>query len=113
MDELARELQALGYKVDLSRRDLGVLILRGFQILAGREAGKLIDVGFPASDYPNTPPSAVHFTPELPPPAQGHVQPTCPLGPGWTYWSRKIDNWSNDRSAKRIITWLNSVFYYG
>lgn len=112
MDQLAQELQALGVAVDLSRRDIHVLIIRGFHILAGRFAGKVVDVGFPVQDYPNTPPSSVYFTPALDAPAQGCVQPSCPLGAEWTYWSRRVPNWTNDRSGRNIIVWLNSVFYY-
>lgn len=112
MDELIKAFQAQGYEVALSHRTVNILIIRGFRIQAGRDAGKIVDVGFPIGDYPNTPPSAVYFTPALDPPKQGGVQATCPLGPEWTYWSRRVNNWTDDRSAKHLITWLNSVFYY-
>ena len=112
MDELAKELEALGFSVDLSYRGQGVLVLRDFHIDAGRDAGTVVDVGFPASGYPDTPPSAVYIRPILDPPARGAVHASCPLGPAWVYWSRKIDDWPKDRSAKRIIRWLRSVFYY-
>src|ERR1051325_8485081 len=71
MDQLANELAALGYSVDLSRRDINVLIIRAFHISAGRDAGKVVDVGFPVADYPNSPPCCVYFTPQLDAPAQG------------------------------------------
>ena len=112
MDELAQELQKLGYTIDLSYREKGILVIRDFHIRAGRNAGKIVEVGFPAAGYPDTPPTAVHIRPILDPPAHGAVQAQCPLGPDWVYWSRRIDDWPKDRSAKRIITWLNSVFYY-
>lgn len=112
MDELAQQLELLGYTVNLGYRDKGVLVIKNFQIEAGRDAGKIVDVGFPANGYPDTPPSAVHIRPILDPPARGAVQPQCPLGTDWVYWSRTIADWPLDRSAKRIIRWLHSVFFY-
>ena len=112
MDLLAEELKRLGYTVDLSHRAKGILVISDFHIQAGRFAGKTVEVGIPASGYPDIPPTAVHIRPILDAPAQGAVQPQCPLGPDWVYWSRRIDDWPADRSASRIIIWLNSVFYY-
>jgi hypothetical protein len=111
IEALASGLEALGYTVDRTCFPQGTVIIREFRIEVGRDAGKVVDVGLPAPDYPNTPPAAVYIRPILAPPSQGGVHP-CPLGSDWVYWSRTIADWPRDRSVKRIIGFLNTVFLH-
>jgi len=108
MDELIRQLEELGYLADQSARDQGIVIIKGFEIKAGREVGKQVDVGILGKDFPFTPPAGIHVRPALPCPSKGDT--TSPLGDEWRYWSRRLPDWQKDRSARHIISYINKVF---
>ena len=109
MDKLAAELEKLGYRVDLSYRPLGILVIPGFLIEVGRHAGKQVDVGIPAQDYPFTPPACIHVRPALDYSGPNNIINSA-LGPEWRYWSRRLGDWSHDRSARHILAYVNRVF---
>ena len=109
MDVLAKELEKIGYAIDISFRQHGVVVIKEFKILAGRHAGVLASIGIPAADYPFTAPAGIHVRPMLAPIGQNNINPS-PLGPDWQYWSRRLTDWREDRSAHHIISYVNKVF---
>ena len=108
MEALAKEFESLGYTVDRSFAQHGVAVIRGFSVGAGPYAGKTIDVGVAGNDFPFTPPSGIHVRPLIIPNGQRNVS-NSPLGADWQYWSRQLPNWSNERTAKHIISYINKV----
>lgn len=112
MEELANQFKNLGHTVDLSFREHGVVVVKNFEIQVGPHAGIKIDVGIPARDFPFTPPAGLHLRPILVPNGQNNVNPS-PLGHDWQYWSRRLTEWSLDRSARHIISYINKVLING
>jgi len=108
LEQLARELEELGYVADLSFRQQGVVAIKEFKVEAGRFAGQTVAVGIPAADYPMTPPAGIHLCPGLAPVGQNNITQS-PLGPGWHYWSRRLTDWKADRSARHVISYVNKV----
>ena len=108
MDKLAEELRKLGYTVDDFGRQKGVVVVRDFQINVGKHAGMVVDVGIPGTDFPFTPPAGIHLRPQLAPNGQNNINPS-PLGSDWQYWSRRLTDWQQDRSAHHIISYVNRV----
>lgn len=109
MDALAAELERLGYAVDLSRRELGILVIPGFPVEVGRHAGTKVDVGVPAADYPFSAPACIHVRPGLSYSGPNNIIASA-LGPDWQYWSRRLSEWAADRSARHIISYINRIF---
>jgi hypothetical protein len=108
MDELKSQLAALQYEIDESFSQHGVLVVKEFGVHAGRHAGKVIDVGIPCADFPYSAPAGIHIRPLLAPTGENNVS-ASPLGDEWQYWSRRLPDWSNDRSARHIISYINKV----
>jgi hypothetical protein len=86
MELLAKEFEALGYQVDRSRSQHGVVVLKAFCLAVGSHAGKTIDVGVSGQDFPFTPPAGIHVTPSLVANGVNNIGPS-PLGGSWQYWS--------------------------
>ena len=104
--EFVRQARALGLaslEVD------GDWVLFDLEIPAGKHAGEMrrIAAQVPA-DFPDTPPSGPHVTPATTHPA-GAVH-ASPRGEGWVYWSRPIQGWSADRSARAWVRHVRSLF---
>jgi hypothetical protein len=112
MDKLKSQLTALKYEVDESLSQHGVLVVKDFGVYAGRHAGKVIDVGIPCSDFPFSAPAGIHVRPLLVPTGANNVN-SSPLGSEWQYWSRRLPDWSTDRSARHIISYINKVLLNG
>lgn len=109
MDELIRQLEELGYTVDQSHREQGIVIIKDFQIRAGRDAGNHADVGISGGDFPFSPPAGIHIRPPLPTPAKGDMA-SPQLKENWRYWSRRLPDWQQERTARHIVSYINKVF---
>lgn len=109
LDALAAEFEKMGYTVDLSRRELGILVIPSFSVEVGRHTGMRVDVGVPAADYPFSAPACIHVRPGLPYSGPNNIVASA-LGPDWQYWSRRLSEWSADRSARHIISYINRIF---
>ncbi len=108
MEALAKEFESLGYSVDRSFAQHGVVVITGFNVGAGPYAGNTIDVGVSGNDFPYTPPAGIHVRPMIAPNGQRNVN-NSPLGANWQYWSRQFPNWGIERTAKHIISYINKV----
>src|ERR1700676_2048575 len=108
MELLAKEFESLGYHVDRSYSTQGIVVLKAYRIAVGSHAGKMIDVGVPAQDFPFTPPAGIHVSPNLVANGTNNIGPS-PLGGSWQYWSRRLTDWTTNRSAKHIVSYINKV----
>ena len=109
MEQLAKEFESLGYDVDRSYSQHGVVVLKTFRITLGSHAGKTIDVGVSGQDFPFTPPAGIHVNPVLAANGVNNIS-ASPLGGNWQYWSRRLTDWTTNRTAKHIISYINKVF---
>ena len=117
-DRLVEDLVALGFKVESVTVDPGgtVAVLRDYLIEAGKFQGRVIDLGLLCTpDFPRSVASAIHVKaiPQL-----FETTDTIPnvrnitasqLGPEWRYWSKNF-NWTNERTARRLISQINRIF---
>jgi hypothetical protein len=108
MDELKRQLEEIGFAVDESFRQQGVMVIKDFGVFVGRHASKVIDVGISCPDFPFSAPAGIHLKPVLAPNGANNIQ-ASPLGTDWQYWSRRLPDWETDRSARHIISYINKV----
>jgi hypothetical protein len=111
MDELERQLNLIGLRTTRIP-DHQILVIEDYVIEAGSHASKTVRVGLRAGDFPFTPPAGIHVSPKLRPDGQNSINPS-PLGNEWQYWSRRLPDWSKDRSARHIIAYINKVFLNG
>jgi hypothetical protein len=116
---LLADLAALGFMAELHTVPAGpeFVIIRKYEVEVGRFAGRVIDLGFQATpDFPKTVASAIHVraAPQLFEvkdniPNVRNVQPSV-LGDEWRYWSKNF-GWTEERTARRLMTQVNSVFH--
>jgi hypothetical protein len=112
------DILALGYKADLVEATNGkpFVVTPDYQIELGRFAGRKIALGLEATpDFPKTVASAIHVraAPHLFDvgdcvPNVRNIQPSA-LGQDWRYWSKNF-GWSEERSARRLISQVNRIF---
>ena len=108
------QLRNLGYEVtDLGDNRLWV----PFAIPSGRLAGQEIKLGFVVGeDFPATPPSGPHVSPQLFPLQAGGTHPTggihtSPFGGDWQYWSRPFPNWGgSDHTVRAYMAHVRHLF---
>jgi hypothetical protein len=118
-ERLVIDLRALGYtQVELiaGSDSSHYAIIPGYEIQLGRFAGRVIDLGIPAT--PNFPMSVgasiqVRSTPHLYDSTDNllgvrNIQ-ASPLGNEWRYWSKNF-GWTEERSARRLMSQINEVF---
>jgi hypothetical protein len=118
-ERLINDLRQLGFSdLELVRTGNGssFAVILGYQILLGQFAGRVIDLGIPATaDFPRSVGSSIHVkaNPQL---LEKHN--TIPgvrniidsaLGQEWRYWSKNF-GWAGERSARRLISQINEVF---
>jgi len=111
MDELERQLNGIGFKTNRIPEHK-ILVIEDYVIGAGPHASKTVRLGLSAGDFPFTPPAGIHVSPKLRPDGQNNIN-ASPLGNEWQYWSRRLPDWSTDRSARHIIAYINKVFLNG
>lgn len=117
-ERLISDLNALGFGPELVRaNDNGVYaIIRKFEVLLGRFAGRIIDLGIPATaDFPRTVGSSIHIlaSPQLYDYRDSVTNvrniTKSALGPEWRYWSRNF-NWTEGKTIRRLLSQINEVF---
>jgi hypothetical protein len=117
-DRLVGELRELGFpRIELVNVSDGnkFAIIYNYEIMLGQFAGRVIDLGIPAtSDFPRTVGSAIHvraipqlFEKQNVPNVRNIID--SPLGNEWRYWSKNF-GWAEERSARRLISQINEVF---
>ena len=115
---LQKDLEDMNYSVEvLTGSDTQLyVIIRDYEIELGRFTGQVIDLGIMAmTNYPQGVPSAVHVlaNPQLIEiteniPNVRNIQ-ASPLGSEWRYWSKNF-NWDGERSTRRLISQINTIF---
>ena len=109
------QLKALGH--DVQDHGEGNKISFPYTIATGKFADREIRLGFVApEDFPLSPPSGPHMTPELLPRHPGGNHPDggvneSPFGPEWQYWSRPLSHWpQTGRMAKDVMAHVRRLF---
>ncbi len=117
-ERLLSDLRDLGYagKLVVASDGNNFVVIGGYEVALGRFAGRIIDLGMMVtSDYPRSVASAIHVKAE---PQLLEKADTIPnvrnitdsaLGPEWRYWSKNF-NWNGDRSTRRLISQINTIF---
>src|SRR5438067_1938763 len=89
------------------------------KVQLGKFAGQEVWLGFVVSDdFPATPPTGPHFSPELLPlnttsrkHPDGGIHPSWQFGAGWQYWSRPFHNWQkSDRTVRAYLAHIRKLF---
>ncbi len=116
---LLADLAALGHRTELVPVPSGpeFVVIRAYEVEVGKFAGRTIDLAFQATpDFPKTVASAIHVRSE--PhlyeltdtiPNVRNIQPSA-LGGEWRYWSKNF-GWTDERSARRLMSQVNTVFH--
>jgi hypothetical protein len=118
----AAGLRVLGYEPTLLEQALDHVVF-DYPVEIGRFKGQTVRLGFIVpQDFPNTPPSGPHVSPQIlpihpsnnvPHPAggvhQGMSQNFTQHGGGqWEYWSRPCPNWV--QSKKNVTTYMGHIW---
>lgn len=118
-ERLIAELRAVGHGAELvTVNGNSFAVISEFEVPVGRFAGRIIDLGIPATpDFPRTVGASIHVrcTPQL-----FEKTDTVPnvrniidsgLGSEWRYWSHNF-GWQGEtqRSAARLMAKINGVF---
>lgn len=116
-ERLIQDLRSLGYDVELVVvTDNNVFaVIHNFEIELGRFAGRIIELGIPATNnFPITVGASIHIKSE----PQLYEKQNIPnvrnvtdsvLGSEWRYWSKNF-GWAEERSARRLMSQINEVF---
>lgn len=117
-ERLINDLRELGYQVELvaGKNDQQFAVISDFVVPLGHFEGCKIDLGLPATkDFPNTVGSSIHIrcAPQLyeitdSVPSVRNIKESD-LGGEWRYWSINF-GWSEERTARRLISQINGVF---
>jgi hypothetical protein len=115
---LLTEIVALGYEAELAKapNDQVFAVVAQYTIELGKYAGRRIGLGLQTTpDFPKTVASAIHVRakPQIyeltdSVPNVRNIQPSA-LGEDWRYWSNNF-NWSEERSARRLMSQVNRIF---
>jgi hypothetical protein len=117
-DRLLEGLQCLGFAVEKVVLQGGVIfvIIPAYEILAGKFGGRTIGLGLQSTpNFPITVHSAIHVKAE---PQLYEPKDTIPqlrnitasaLGPEWRYWSKNFC-WDREKSARRLMSQINTIF---
>lgn len=117
-ERLLFDLQKLGYEAEIvvGSDNNSFVIIRGYEVLLGRFAGRIIDLGIMATaDYPRSVASAIHVKAK---PQLLEKSDTVPnvrnitdsaLGTEWRYWSKTF-NWNGEHNTRRLISQVNTIF---
>ncbi len=116
-ERLVSDLRDLGYDVELVTAKDGnkFAVIHNYEVLLGRFAGRIIDLGIPATaDFPRTVGSSIHvkakpqlFEKQNVPGVRNIME--SPLGDEWRYWSKNF-GWAGEHSARRLLSQINEVF---
>ena len=117
-ERLICDLDAAGYNAELIKGNGNSVfaVIRRFEVLLGRFAGRIIDLGIPATaDFPHTVGSSIHVLASPQIFDYGDSVPNVrnitnsALGPEWRYWSRNF-NWTEGKTIRRLLSQINEVF---
>lgn len=114
---LIADLTALGYAAELVTANTHQFaVIRGYEVMLGRFAGRIIDLGIQATpDFPNTVAAAIHVR------ASPHLYDLCDsvanvrniqrsvLGSEWRYWSHNF-GWGTEKTTRRLMSQVNKIF---
>jgi hypothetical protein len=116
-ERLIQDLQMLGYAVEpvTAKDNCKFAVIRNYEIQLGQFAGRIIDLGIPATaNFPISAGSSIHVkaSPQLyenqnVPNVRNVTDST--LGSEWRYWSKNF-GWADERSARRLMSQINEVF---
>jgi hypothetical protein len=117
-DRLITDLAALGYRVDRVLAAGGVIfaVVREYEILVGAFCGRVIDLGLQGTpDFPRSVHSSIHVRAQPQLYEIGNVPnirnvTTSILGPEWRYWSTNFGWNGQERTARRLMSQVNTVF---
>jgi hypothetical protein len=117
-DRLIADLAALGYRVERVLAAGGVIfaVVREYEILVGVFGGRVIDLGLQGTpDFPRSVHSSVHIRAQPQLHEIGSVPnvrnvTTSVLGPEWRYWSTNFGWNGAERTARRLMSQVNTVF---
>lgn len=117
-ERLLADLRSLGYEAEGTMGGDGIMyvVIRDYEVALGRFSGRIIDLGIMSTpDYPRSVASAVHVkaTPQLfenadTIPKIRNITASA-LGAEWRYWSKNF-NWDGERSTRRLISQVNTIF---
>lgn len=117
-ERLTSDLNALGFSPELVKgSDNGTYaVIRDFEVLLGRFAGRIIDLGIPATaDFPRTVGASIHVraVPQLfkigdsVPNRRNIIE--SKLGSEWCYWSHNF-SWTEEKTSRRLLSQINGIF---
>jgi hypothetical protein len=117
-ERLIADLQNLGYEVNKVALGPGVIfaVIPAYEIVAGKFIGRIIDLGIQCTaNFPMSVHAAIHIkaSPQLYEPAENiptvrNVTASA-LGPEWRYWSKNLC-WNGEKTARRLVSQINSIF---
>lgn len=117
-DRFIADLESLGYAAEKLVLTDGTVfaVVPGYEIQAGKFVGRIIGLGLQATaDFPRSVHSAIHVRAE---PQLYETTDTVPnvrnvtasaLGTEWRYWSKNF-GWNGEKSARRLMSQVNSIF---
>jgi hypothetical protein len=114
-EDFMNQLRLLGFEPS---NPTGDRVIFDFAVPVGKYIGEKLQMGFlVGDDWPRTPPSGPHISPQLLPiTGGGGVHPAggihnSDFGPAWEYWSRPCTHWANtDRTVKAYMAHINRLF---
>lgn len=117
-DRLIEDLQNLGFTVEkvTAKGGEAFAVISDYEIKLGKFASRIIGLGIQSTaDFPRTVASAIHVRAD---PQLYETTDTVPnvrnvttsvLGPDWRYWSKNF-GWTEERSARRLVSQINTIF---
>ncbi len=116
-ERLVADIQALGYTVETRTINGSVFaVLPEYEVAVGQFAGRVIDLGIQATaDFPRSVQAAIHVRAE-PQLYEMHSVPNVrtvmasQLGADWRYWSHNFGWAGEERTARRLMSQINTIF---
>lgn len=111
------EIEQLGYKpeVQTGNDNQKYIVLRNFEISHGQFKGRVVDLAFMiTNDFPRTVASSIHVKSsphlyEIQNVANIRNITNSSLGGEWRYWSNNFQ-WDSEKSARRLMAQVNTIF---
>ncbi len=116
-ERLLADLEQLGFKAEIIDGGDGnkYVVIRQYKVELGRFAGRVIDLGIMATpDFPRSVASAIHVKADpqlLEKENVANVRNVTDSGLGteWRYWGKNF-NWNDERTTRRLISQINTIF---
>jgi hypothetical protein len=113
-------LQSLGFQ-PVKLTDRSDCVIFDYCVESGKFAGKTVRLGLIVpQDFPNTPPTGPHVSPNIHAPCQNGAHPTGGIhqqnsepfqtgaGGQWQYWSRPFPGWAEER--KTVVVYMSHIW---